>query len=68
MLNMRSHLGSQRDFTSWLTTTYLFYFINGLVDVADGARLLPEIHRRTGGAGSTEHWLTKLTCPSIARA
>jgi len=47
MLNMRKHLGSKRHFTEWLTTMYLFYFINRLVDVDEGARMLPEIHRRT---------------------
>ncbi len=47
MLNLRKHLASAEDFTSWLTTTYLFYFINRLVDRDEGARLLPEIHRRT---------------------
>ena len=46
MLNMRLHMRSERDFTDWLATTYLFYFINRLVDVDEGARLLPEIHRR----------------------
>jgi hypothetical protein len=49
MLNMKSHLTSERDFIEWLATTYLFYFINRLVDVDEGARLLPEIHRRTPG-------------------
>jgi len=68
MLNMRSHLDSLEDFTSWLTTTYLFYFINGLVDTTDGAALLPEIHRRTANTRRTEPWLKKLTCSSIARA
>ncbi len=48
MLNLRKHLGSKQDFTEWLTTMYLFYFINRLVDVDEGAALLPEIHRRTG--------------------
>lgn len=47
MLNMRKHVGSKRDFTEWLATMYLFYFINRLVDLDEGARLLPEIHRRT---------------------
>jgi hypothetical protein len=46
MLNMKAHMGSERDFTEWLATTWLFYFINHLVDPAEGARLLPEIHRR----------------------
>lgn len=47
MLNLRKHLTSKADFTAWLTTTYLFYFVNRLVDTDEGARLLPEIHRRT---------------------
>ena len=47
MLNLRKHLGSETDFAAWLTTTYLFYFINRLVDQGGGALLLPEIHRRT---------------------
>ena len=47
MLNLRKHLGSRREFTQWLATMYLFYFINRLVDVEEGAELLPEIHRRT---------------------
>ena len=47
MLNMKEHLATERDFTEWLATMYLFYFINRLVDPDEGARLLPEIHRRT---------------------
>ena len=58
MLNLRKHLGSERDFTEWLTTMYLFYFINRLVDVGEGAGLLPEIHQRTRTrvhTGGAEH-------------
>jgi hypothetical protein len=47
MMNPRAHFNSKHDFTAWLTTTWLFYFINRLVDVDEGARLLPEVHRRT---------------------
>lgn len=47
MLNMREHLHSERDFTEWLATMYLFYFANRLVDTGAGARLLPAIHART---------------------
>jgi hypothetical protein len=47
MLHSKAHLGSERDFTEWLATTWLFYFVNRLVDVAEGAKLLPAIHRRT---------------------
>ena len=46
MLHLKKHMASQHDFTQWLTTTYLFYFINRLVDVEQGAAWLPEIHRR----------------------
>ena len=52
MLNPRKHVGSERDFTAWLTTTYLFYLINRLVDTDEGAMLLPEIHRRTHARGA----------------
>ena len=47
MLNLRRHLGTQREFTAWLTTMYLFYVINRIVDFDKGIELLPEIHRRT---------------------
>ncbi|MAG57736.1 MAG: hypothetical protein CMJ83_15725 [Planctomycetes bacterium] len=47
MLNLKKHLRSEEDFTEWLATTYLFYFINRLVDLDDEASLLEEIHRRT---------------------
>jgi hypothetical protein len=47
MLHMKAHLGCERDFTEWLATTYLFYFVNRLVDADAGAALLPAIHRRT---------------------
>lgn len=46
MLNMRRHLGSKQEFTNWLTTMYLFYLMNRLVDFDAGISLLPEIHRR----------------------
>lgn len=48
MLNMKKHLGSQRQFTNWLTTMYLFYMINHIVDYEEGLKLLPEIHRLVG--------------------
>ncbi|MDZ7367762.1 MAG: hypothetical protein ONB43_18150, partial [candidate division KSB1 bacterium] len=50
MLNMKKHLGSQQEFTNWLTTMYLFYLINRIVDFDEGIKLLPEIHRRTSQA------------------
>jgi hypothetical protein len=48
MLNMKKHLGSKQEFTNWLTTMYLFYLINRIVDSRKGVKLLPEIHRRVG--------------------
>jgi hypothetical protein len=47
MLNMKRHLGSKQEFTNWLTTMYLFYLMNRIVDFDAGVKLLPEIHRRT---------------------
>jgi MoaA/NifB/PqqE/SkfB family radical SAM enzyme len=47
VLNLRLHLGSAQEFTDWLTTTYLFYLINRLVDFERGIELLPEIHHRS---------------------
>ncbi|MBK8920939.1 MAG: hypothetical protein IPM81_05440 [Saprospirales bacterium] len=40
MINLRKHLGSAEDFSNWLTTTYLFYVINRIVEVEEGMRLL----------------------------
>ena len=47
MLNLKRHLVSKQDFTNWLTTMYLFYLINRIVDFETGVELLPEIHRRS---------------------
>jgi len=46
MLNLKKHLSSKQDFTNWLSTMYLFYLINRIVDYESGIELLPEIHRR----------------------
>ncbi len=46
MLNLRKHLASRQEFTNWLTTMYMFYLINRIVDFQEGIKLLPEIHRR----------------------
>jgi len=61
MLHMRKHLRSEHDFTEWLATTYLFYFINRLVDPVEGAALLPEIHRRTCREEIAQTWQTETT-------
>ena len=51
ILNMKKHLSSKREFTNWLSTMYLFYLINRLVDFDEGIKLLPEIHYRLGNGG-----------------
>lgn len=48
MLNMKRHLGSKQEFTNWLTTVYLFYLINHIVEFESGVSNLPEIHKRLG--------------------
>ena len=45
MINMKKHLGSQEDFTGWLTTMYVFYLVNRLVDDR-GFERLGEIQAR----------------------
>lgn len=46
MLHLKRHLGSKQEFTNWLTTMYLFYLTNRMVDFDAGTELLPEIHDR----------------------
>lgn len=46
MLNMRRHVGSKQEFTNWLSTVYLFYMINGIINAKEAVPNLPEIHRR----------------------
>ena len=41
MVNMKKHLDSIEDFTNWLTTMYLFYYINRMV--GDKQSVMPEI-------------------------
>lgn len=45
MMNLRRHLGSKKEFSNWLTTVYLFYVINRIMDLKNSVELLPEIHR-----------------------
>ncbi len=46
MLNLKKHLGSKQEFTNWLTTMYMFYLINRLVDFEKGSKNIAEIHKR----------------------
>jgi hypothetical protein len=49
MIHMRKHLGSKTDFSNWLTTMYVFYLVNRIVDFASGVERLPEIHAALAG-------------------
>ncbi len=48
MLNLKKHLGTKQEFTNWLTSIYLFYLINRIVDYDTGILRLSEIHDRVG--------------------
>jgi hypothetical protein len=45
-INLERHLESKQEFTNWVTSTYLFYLMNRIIDFETGVRVLPEIHRR----------------------
>ncbi len=61
MVNLRQHLGTELEFTRWLTVMYLFYLINRVVDFDAGITLLPEIHRRAAGRLGAD-WLAAISC------
>lgn len=46
MVNLDQYLGSKEDFTNWLSTNFVFYLTSHIIDPAEGARLLPDMHRR----------------------
>lgn len=46
LLNLRRHLGSAAEFTRWLSTAFLFYLVNRVIDFEQNVALLPEIHVR----------------------
>lgn len=46
LLRRDKHMGSSQEFFNWLSTIYIFYLINRMIDHRDGVRLLPEIHAR----------------------
>lgn len=45
MVHMKMHLSSKQKFAHWLTTMYMFYYINGLVDASRNEYIVSEIHR-----------------------
>jgi hypothetical protein len=54
MLNMRKHMSTRDAFENWLASVFSFYLVSGVVDFAEGIKLLPELNRRqleiNGGA------------------
>lgn len=48
MINLQKHLKTRQDFCNWITTMYLFYLINRLVDFPSGIKLLSNIHTLAG--------------------
>ena len=46
MINMKKHMGSKQEFTHWLTTMYMFYYINRLVGQGQDKSIIPKIHSR----------------------
>ena len=44
MINMKMHLSSKQEFTHWLTTMYMFYYINGLVAKNQKTNIVSKIH------------------------
>ncbi len=44
MVNMKKHLGSKEEFTRWLTSMYMFYYINRLLLQQPEAGIVARIH------------------------
>jgi MoaA/NifB/PqqE/SkfB family radical SAM enzyme len=45
MVNMKMHLGSKQEFINWLTTMYMFYYINGLLEFDSERNIISKIHK-----------------------
>jgi hypothetical protein len=45
MINMKKHLSTKSDFSNWLTTMYIFYLVNRLVDYEKGMHNLEKIQQ-----------------------
>jgi len=44
MVNMKMHLGSKQEFINWLTTMYMFYYINGLLTKDHNEQIVSKVH------------------------
>ncbi len=42
---MKKHLGSREEFSDWLGTMFLFYFINRIIQPEDGDNLLGMVQK-----------------------
>ena len=44
LINMKKHMGSKQEFTYWLTSMYMFYYINNIIEHKQEDKVLPIIH------------------------
>ncbi len=44
MINMKLHLNTKNDFINWLSTMYIFYYINGLVGKNKDENIISRLH------------------------
>ena len=44
MINMKMHLNTKNEFINWLTTMYMFYYINGLIGKNQEDGIVAKIH------------------------
>ncbi len=45
MINMKKHLESKEEFVNWLSTMYMFYYINGLIEIDSDEKIVSKIHK-----------------------
>lgn len=45
MANMKQHMGSKHEFSRWLTSMYMFYYINRLMNSEFDAEIVEHIHQ-----------------------
>jgi hypothetical protein len=42
---MKKHLESKEQFVNWLSTMYMFYYINGLIEIDSDEKIVSKIHK-----------------------
>lgn len=45
MVNMKKHLGSKAEFSQWLSSMYMFYYINRLVNTEFDGDIIAKVHQ-----------------------